>query len=182
MNGISGVTRIVLVRGISPSTPATLRPGFRAAITIFRAAGSPTPRARIIRVFSTSHDGSRRLASPRLASPRSLARHSSRGSLSARSILTTPDLSFPVPPPPPPRRLSRISGQAPYTPLVAGTRETAGDGALEMIDLSRPYLPYAYLVAAIDSPPSLFPFFPSLCACAPCPQIFPSYLNLSLDD
>lgn len=98
MNGVSGVTRIVLVRGISPSTPVTLRPGFRAAITIFRAAGSPTPRARIIRVFSTSHDGSRRLASPRLASPRSLARHSSRGSLSARSILTTPDLSFPVPP------------------------------------------------------------------------------------
>lgn len=49
-----------------------------------------------------------------------------------------------------------------------------------MIDLSRPYLPYAYLVAAIDSPPSLFPFFPSLCACAPCPQIFPSYLNLFL--
>lgn len=114
--------------------------------------------------------------SPRLASPRrsSLARHSSRGSLSARSILTTPDLSFPVlplPPPPPPRRLSRISGQAPYTPLVAGTRETAGDGALEMIDLFRPYLPYAYLVAAIDSPSSSF-FFPSSLFSTNAPEIF----------
>lgn len=58
------------------------------------------------------------------------------------------------------RCLSRISGQARPTavyPLVAGTRETAGDVALEMIDLS-PEPPYAYLVA-IDSLFSLFLFF-----------------------
>lgn len=63
------------------------------------------------------------------------------------------------------RCLSRISGQARATavyPLVAGTRETAGDAALEMIDLS-PEPPYAYLVA-IDSLSSLslsFSSFPS---------------------
>lgn len=54
------------------------------------------------------------------------------------------------------RCLSGISGQARATavyPLVAGTRETAGDAALEMIDLS-PEPPYAYLVA-IDSLSSL---------------------------
>lgn len=61
------------------------------------------------------------------------------------------------------RCLSRISGQARATavyPLVAGTRETAGDAALEMIDLS-PEPPYAYLVA-IDSLSSLSLFLLSI--------------------
>lgn len=110
-----------------------------------------------------------RLASPQLARAPQLARLAI-GPLylnDARSVVPCP----PSPPPPPPRRLSRISGQAPYTPLVAGTRETAGDGALEMIDLFRPYLPYAYLVAAIDSPSSSF-FFPSSLFSTNAPEIF----------